>query len=195
MADFLTAYKKTAIVEGGYANDRDDRGGETYKGIARNSDGAWRGWPLIDMIKKKVGTSAAAINAEAEKDAQLQQMILDFYKKVYWDVLSLDSLNDQKVASELYDTGVNMGTGRAGLFFQRVLNVCNRGGASFPDLKLDGQVGAKSINAFNSLNPADKAMVWRLLNCLQGEKYIAICEANPVQEKFVRSWASRVFES
>ncbi|RYD50653.1 MAG: hypothetical protein EOP52_13405, partial [Sphingobacteriales bacterium] len=36
MADFLTAYKRTAVAEGGYANDPDDLGGETYKGIARN---------------------------------------------------------------------------------------------------------------------------------------------------------------
>lgn len=194
MADFKISYGITAKVEGGYANDPDDKGGETYKGLTQASEPNWKGWPFIDAIKRKVGTSPAAIDKEAAGDATLQGLVLASYKQNYWDALSLDLLSDQKVANELYDTAVNMGTGRAGLFFQRVLNVVNRNGSMFPDLKLDGQIGAKTIAAFNALNLYDKAMVWRLLNCLQGEKYIAICEANPKQEKFIRSWASRVFE-
>lgn len=194
MAEFLIAYKKTAGVEGGYANDPADRGGETFKGIARNLHPDWQGWPMIDAIKARVGHTAEWIDRAAAANSSLNALVLKFYKETQWDVLSLDGLNDQKVANELYDTGVNMGTGRAGLFFQRVLNVVNKGNALYPDLKLDGQIGTKSLQAFNSLNLSDKAMVWRLLNCLQGEKYISICEANPSQERFMRSWASRVFE-
>lgn len=195
MADFNIAYRITAIVEGGYVWDKQDNGGETYKGITRASEPNWKGWPIIEAIKKRVGSAASAIDREAEKDATLQAYVLATYKHSYWDALNLDLLQDQKVANELYDTGINMGTGRAGLFFQRTLNVVNRNGSLFPDLRLDGQIGAKTIGAFNSLSVSDKTMVWRLLNCLQGEKYISICEANPVQEKFIRSWASRVFEN
>lgn len=195
MADFLQAHKITAKVEGGYANDKDDRGGRTYKGIAYNSSPKWEGWPLIEAIISRVGENASKINAEAEKSESLQAMVLKHYKANYWDSLSLDGVNDQKVANELYDTGVNMGTGRAALFFQRTLNSVNRNGAIFPDLKLDGQIGAKTIDAFNGLPLNDKYMVWKLLNCLQGAKYIDICEHNPTQEKFMRSWASRVFET
>ena len=36
MAEFETAYYLTNKIEGGYANDQDDKGGETYRGIARN---------------------------------------------------------------------------------------------------------------------------------------------------------------
>ena len=36
MANFEEAYKKTSDFEGGYVNDEDDAGGETYRGIARN---------------------------------------------------------------------------------------------------------------------------------------------------------------
>lgn len=194
MADFKTAYTKTAVVEGGYANDPDDRGDETYKGIARKMDPTWKGWPIIDDIKRRVPNSAAHINAAAEGNGQLQGTVIDYYKRNYWDVLNLDHIEDQRVANELYDTGVNMGIGRAGLFFQRVLNAMNRNGSLFSDLKLDGQVGPNTLTAFNALSASDKIFVWRLLNCLQGEKYISICEANPVQEKFMRSWASRVFE-
>lgn len=195
MADFTQAHHHTAKIEGGYANDKDDKGGRTYKGIAYNSSSKWQGWPIIEAIIQRVGEHADKINADAEKNETLQALVLKHYKNEYWDSLSLDQINDQKVATELYDTGVNMGTGRAALFFQRVLNVVNRNGSIFPDLKLDGQIGTKSISAFNSLSLNDKYIVWKLLNCLQGAKYIDICEANPVQEKFMRSWASRVFET
>lgn len=114
----------------------------------------------------------------------------NFYKENFWDTLNLDNVNDQRMANELYDTGVNMGIGRAGLFFQKVLLVSTRN-----PLRLDGQVGSKTVAVFNELSATDKYMVWKLFNCLQGERYITICEANPSQEIFMRSWASRVFES
>ena len=37
MADFRLAYKKIEAAEGGYVNDPDDKGGETYKGISRKA--------------------------------------------------------------------------------------------------------------------------------------------------------------
>ncbi|MFM7564688.1 MAG: glycosyl hydrolase 108 family protein, partial [Planctomycetota bacterium] len=35
MADFAIAFDETMINEGGYVDDPDDRGGETYRGVAR----------------------------------------------------------------------------------------------------------------------------------------------------------------
>ena len=37
--------------EGGYVDDRDDRGGETYRGISRNNFPDWKGWKKIDGFK------------------------------------------------------------------------------------------------------------------------------------------------
>lgn len=190
MANFMIAFDKTSIAEGGYANNPRDTGGETYRGISRNNEPKWKGWPIIDSIKKKVGTRAAAINKEAATNSTLQNHVKSLYKEKYWNGLNLDLIQDQQMANELYDTGVNMGTGRAGLFFQRVLNVC-----SSASLTLDGKIGPKTIAAFNSLSQSDRYMAWKLFNCLQGEKYISICENNPSQKIFIRSWASRVFET
>ena len=52
MADFRLAYKKIEAAEGGYVNDPDDKGGETYKGISRKANPDWDGWISIDQIKK-----------------------------------------------------------------------------------------------------------------------------------------------
>src|SRR2546426_796362 len=51
MADFDYALTQLLKVEGGYANDPRDPGGETYKGISRVFWPNWSGWPLIDAAK------------------------------------------------------------------------------------------------------------------------------------------------
>ena len=193
MADFKTAYAETMKVEGGYANNKADTGGETWKGVARNKNPNWPGWKIVDQLKKQPG-----FPNNLYKSAELQVHVLDIYKTNYWNPISLDKIQDQRVAKELFDTGVNMGIGMAKIFFQRVLNVVNtshRKEKFFPDLIVDGIIGTSTVNAFNILPAQQKTMVWKLLNCLQGSRYISICEANPSQEIFMTSWASRVFES
>ena len=41
MAEFSEAFTQTAAHEGGYSNDPLDRGGETYRGIARVHHPDW----------------------------------------------------------------------------------------------------------------------------------------------------------
>ena len=49
---FGEIFKKTMGHEGGYAFHELDRGGETYKGIARNFHKNWEGWKIVDNCKK-----------------------------------------------------------------------------------------------------------------------------------------------
>jgi Putative secretion activating protein len=189
MADFDIAYKATLNNEGGYANNPKDTGGETYKGISRKWHPTWKGWPIIDGIKKKVGNTAKAINTEASKDSGLQILVKAFFKDNFWDAMNLTQINDQRVSNELFDTGVNMSIDQAGIFFQRVLNA-----VSTIKLKPDGVIGSNTIKAFNPLSNSDKYLVWKFINCLQGSRYISIYENDPSQKIFIRSWGSRVFE-
>lgn len=184
MAEFKTAYKITMAHEGGYANNPLDSGGETWKGIARKKHPDWPGWQLID--KAKQGDFPANLNSVPN----LQNLVEMFYKVKFWDYLKLDQVNNQKIANELFDTAVNMGQGIAALFLQRSLNVSNRNGKDYPDLQIDGNVGPVTINAIN--NHPRQEQVLKLLNTLQGARYISICEANPTQEIFLNSWLSRV---
>ena len=54
MANFNIEFEKLILAEGGYVNDSDDAGGETYLGISRKNNPNWSGWKLIDSIKKGV---------------------------------------------------------------------------------------------------------------------------------------------
>lgn len=184
MADFKIAYKITMAHEGGYANNPNDSGGETWKGIARKKHPNWPGWTLVDRAKQgDFPTNLTSV-------PNLQNLVESFYKIQFWDFLKLDQINNQRIANELFDTSVNMGQGVAGLFIQRALNVSNRNGKDYPDLQVDGNVGSVTVNAVNNHPRPDQLL--KLLNTLQGAKYIGICEANPSQEIFMTSWLSRV---
>ena len=52
MANFDEEFKKVIVVEGGYVDDPDDSGGETYLGISRRYNPDSKMWNIIDDIKK-----------------------------------------------------------------------------------------------------------------------------------------------
>lgn len=189
MANFDLSYKKVKKLEGGYANDPDDTGGETYKGISRKNFPGWAGWQYVDTIKGS-DKNRATIDTLLENQPALQELVLAFYKKEFWDTLNLDHFQDQDIADEVFDTGVNMGTYIAAVFLQKALNVLNRNQLDYADLPITGKVGALTTEAVNLQNRPGEVL--KVLNCMQGARYIEICLANPKQEKFLRSWLNRV---
>lgn len=186
MADFKKAYKITREFEGGYSNHANDTGGETYKGIARKHQSRWKGWKIVDKLRKEDG-----FPGNLDKHKELQELVHGLYKKEYWDSMKLDDVLSQPIANELFDTGVNMGIGRAGVFVQRVLNVANKGESYYANLRIDGQVGKKTLAALNA-HP-DPQNILAGVNALKGALYITICENNPTQEVFFNGWMKRVF--
>lgn len=190
MADFNLAYKVTMENEGGYANNPQDRGGETYKGISRKHHPEWPGWVLIDRIKDENSNQNFIVNGITATNQILQGHVKVFYLEEFWKPLKLDFISSQEIATEMFDTGVNMGPGVAVSFLQRTLNVLNRNGKDYPDLILDFRMGPQTIKTLeNHRNPG---LVLLLLNILQGAKYISIAENDRSQEIFMRSWFSRV---
>ena len=188
MAEFQAAHKIVMANEGGYTPGLvGDSGGETYKGVSRKNFPDWTGWQIIDAVKR---TLPPKMDPALQASAALQVIVLQFYKKEFWDELNLDQVGNQAIATELYDTAVNMGTGTSALFLQRALNVSSENGVNYPFLKLDAKIGPNTTAVLN--NHKDPADVLKVLNVLQGAKYIGIMEANPSQERFFRSWFSRV---
>jgi lysozyme family protein len=182
MADFLKAYTLTAKNEGGYAKDPDDTGGETYKGISRNNWKTWPGWKYIDQIKQR-GKGATFINQEAAKISNLQVLVQEFYKQNFWYSNNLQLIADQQLANNVYDFGVNAGTGAAAIRLQRAANaVCG-------SLVVDGQIGNKTIAQVNKLNAKD---VYDAFNGQRKSFYDNIIAKNPSQAKFKNSWYSRI---
>lgn len=188
MANFKTAFNLTMGHEGGYVFDPLDRGGETYRGIARQFHPNWEGWGIIDGLKSLDGKIEELV---AERHGLLSSHVEGFYKKQFWDRLRLDALGHQKIAEELFDTAVNMGVSVAGRFLQRSVNLTNRNAKDAPDLVVDGRIGAKSLAAFDQ-SEKNWPNILKTLNILQGARYIDIVERNPSQERFFNGWLNRV---
>lgn len=171
----------TALLarEGGYSNDPKDAGGETN-------------WGITVAVARAFGYTGPM-------QAMTQQVARDIYADRYWRQPRFDAVAalSPAIAEELLDTGVNMGTGTAGKFLQRALNVLNQEGKAFPDITADGAVGNMTLAALKAFLTArgtpGEAVLLRMMNGQQSVRYIELAEARPTQESFEFGWqANRV---
>ena len=187
MARFEISEAITQINEGGYADHPDDKGGETYAGIARNHWTNWEGWQKIDIIKRSLKlankpVNALNINRECKKLPILNDYVLKFYEQNFWDVLKLDFIENQQLSNSIYDFGVNSGTVKAVKLIQQSVN--NVHGTR---LLVDGKMGVKTIT---EINKANSRRLYNEFNKLRKEFYISIAKGS--QEQFLKSWLSRL---
>jgi len=162
-------------IEGGYVNDPSDSGGETKYGITKRT-------------AKAYGYTGNMKNLSRD-------LAFTIYVNKYWNALNLDVIEEisPRIAEELADTSVNMGSQRAAEFLQRSLNVLNNRGEYYPDLKIDRDVGPRTIHALRAHmkrrgQKNGQVVLFRMLNCLQGEFYINLCERREKDEKFIYGW-------
>lgn len=187
MTSFNKAFDKTMGHEGGYSNDPDDFGGETYRGISRRFHPTWQGWRIIDGLRRG---SLHRLTDTIQKELDL--LTRQFYQENYWNKFGGDQISFQPLAEELFDTSVNLGVGRAVKFLQIALNCLNRNQSLYDDLKEDGIFGLKTLDALNCIDGDDLKLIFKMLNVLQGIHYITIMQSDPTQEKFCRGWFKRV---
>lgn len=110
MADYKKAIGKVLKAEGGYVNDPQDRGGETYKGISRKFWPTWLGWHIIDLIKTKPGFPNNLQNSPAaDIKIQLDYEVNSFYYEQFWTKIGGDKIKNQQIAELLVDSAVNEG--------------------------------------------------------------------------------------
>lgn len=187
---FDKAYDDTMGYEGGYAFDPDDRGGETYKGISRRYHPNWSGWRIVDSYKPFNGKDYSEIYA----DEILDDLVKKFYKDEFWDHPGFGQVDkiSEMLAEKLFDTGVNVGYGRASKWLQSSLNLLNRNGKYYPDIAVDGGLGPISLQTLQKAmesNPIDRILTVFVVH--QGEHYKKIMENDKSQEKYV-GWFDRL---
>lgn len=158
-------------VEGGFVDDPSDSGGATNFGITES-----------------VARAAGYTGAMKEMPRELA---VEIYSKRYWDSVKGDEICalSEKVAEEVVDTAVNMGTGRAGKFLQTALNVLNNRGKLYSDISVDGAIGPGTLNALKAyLENREEEVLLKALNCLQGNFYIELSQRREKDEKFLYGW-------
>lgn len=160
--------------EGGYSDDKRDSGGKTRFGITENEARSY-GY-AGDMRELPV------------------ELAREIYRVRYYTGPGFDKVAElsELLAEELVDTGVNMGQDRASVFLQRCLTAFNLGGELYPDLVVDGDIGPATIDALRAYlakrGKEGEQVLFRALNCLQGERFIYLAERRVKDEAFVYGW-------
>lgn len=125
MADFADAIGPLFLAEGGLSNHPDDKGGQTYKGIARKFHPSWAGWYYVDR-------------GEDVPD----RLVIDFYRAEFWLPIKADSIMSQRIANALFSYAVNAGVSPAVKLAQQAVCVDD-----------DGVPGRITLFALNSVDP------------------------------------------
>lgn len=151
MSRFEYAISFVLANEGGLVNDPHDPGGLTNFGISQSS------YPNLDI--------RSLTREQAE----------DIYRKDFWHY---DAINNQRVATKLFDASVNMGPVRAGRLLQLALGAIEAG-----PIVADGIVGSATIEAVNAADPD------RLLDEYKARLVKYYCELD--KPEFLLGWLRR----
>ena len=175
MAIFDIAVENTIKKEGIFSNNPNDTGGKTKYGIT-------------ETILKEFGDSTPIEDLTLEEAKKI-------YEFKYWKPLNLDKVNNQEIANQIFDFGVNCGINTAGKAVQTSLNLLNYYTPNWLDLIIDGIIGTKTLDAINSLTPND---IPYFLKILKAERYIVYKNAvlkNSKNKAFIRGWINRIWPS
>ena len=150
-------------VEGGYTNDKHDKGGETTWGITKEEA------------------------REFGYKGNMQDLTKDFAKNIYLKKYylgnKLDKVVNDKTALSICDWAVN--SGRNGTKnVQVALNQINGS-----DLVVDGIIGNKTLEVLNATDPGKFLEVYHNLQRLY---YKGKVEADRTQEGFLIGWLNRI---
>lgn len=161
--------------EGGYVNHPSDPGGATNFGITQRVARA-NGYTghMRDLPKSTARSIYRREYVEKPKFLGIAEI-------------------DPAVAEEVVDSGVNAGQGRAALWFQQSLNVLNRRGQDYADITEDGDIGPKTLSAFQALRrrrgeAKARQLMLKALNGLQFMHYYNLSKGGTKFEDFMVGW-------
>jgi len=178
--NFNRALKEVLEIEGGFVNDVDDPGKATN-------------WGITESVAREFGYNGDMKNFSKEDAIKI------YYDK-YWKEPGFFRIRNSKIASELFEFGVNSGTSTAVKVLQRAYNTLNQNDIIDEDGML-GPVTASKVNNYKFYKSLYKCM-----NILQGMFYIALAEGdkdliNNIKhhkitkgtrmKKFFRGWISK----
>lgn len=160
-ADFRRAYALTAVYEGGYVFNRQDKGGETNRGITAATLSSYRKAPVTSSDMKNL--------TEAEAQA--------IYQKLYWSPLRCDDYFSSALSAGVFDCGVLTGVANASRMLQAAV------GAT-----VDGNVGPKTLAAVRA---ADTLTTCLSFSAAWQKYLLAIVERDNTQAQFLIGWLRR----
>jgi len=182
MSHFDIGLKKVLICEGGYVFDPDDRGGETYRGVARKFHGEWKGWDEIDLIKEN---RPIKFN-EIIKSQALDMEIAKFYKKKFYKA-NWNKLQVETVATEIMEAYVNYGS----FVFKLVQRALVKIGIV---VGVDGKYGKQTEGALLEMSNVQSMAFLDAFDEVRITYIDAIIAHRPKNAKFRKGWLKRILK-
>jgi len=132
------------------------------------------------------GETKYGITKRFYPDVDIKNLTEDQAKQIYyndyWVANKVPSMPDN-LKHIYFDMCINQGKGTAVKVLQRAVN--SKGG----DLKVDGGLGPKTIEAINKYKPCDNRT-----RCYRLKHYYDLVNKKPEQEKFLFGWFRRALE-
>lgn len=173
-------------IEGGYVNNPDDRGGKTNHGITES------------LARRYEDKLVSIFNWNGKMRDLTKQMAYWIYKTHFWDFMKLDTVHHfhPLLADKMFDFGINAGRRTSVKVLQRYLTLNNNKGNLYPDLVIDGYVGAKTFHALERYLTVRQGVrgIWNLLHgfiAMQSAHYFDISESRERNETFTYGWVTR----
>lgn len=152
--------------EGGYVNDKDDKGGATNRGVTLET---------YKLYKKRKGEPDPGVR-ELKKMSSDEWM--DILRLFYWDKCKGDDIYSQSVADMLVDFAWHSGVKKAVTTIQKIVGV-----------KEDGIFGIRTLTAVNGM---DAHLLFDNIKKERVEYLKYICKMRPANAKFKKGWLNRV---
>lgn len=162
MAKLEIALQKILGWEGGFANDPDDSGGPTMKGVT------------IATYKEYCRRKGKPVPTVEDLKRITNAEILDVADTLYWSKIQGDKINNQSIANLCFDSVWGSGTG----YIKKIQQVLG--------VKADGIFGPMSLNALNSYTP-QKELFTKLWN--RRKQWFEGCNG---AWKYLRGWMRRL---
>ncbi len=176
--DCDSKFKKVAPIilqhEGGFVDHPADKGGATNKGI---TFATWK-----QYAKEDVNVEPTLDNLKTITDEQATTI----YRKRYWEPKGFCKVEDERVGLMVYDWTIT--SGGAGKQVQRLLK-----NEFEQDIKDDGTIGSKTIEAINNVHDQDKLLT-RLAE-IRKQYYTDLTFTDGkknAQDVFLKGWLNRV---
>ncbi len=194
--DYVRALIFTSSAEGAFANVAGDKGGITYKGIARTYNARWDGWRIIDKALEqypelktpynKAPESIKKLNEILNASDELSYLVIDFYFENYFKKVGADRIGG-KLAVILFDISVLMGCHRAGKTLQKILTRVFK-----ENIVVDGIIGSVTINKTKELIQAKGEDIFVANMLLEYTDNVNEASKLDGNAKFLQGWLSRV---
>lgn len=169
----------------------------------KNDSGNWTGGKVGkgELKGTKFGIAAASY-----PKVDIQSLTLDqaakYYERDYWNPLQLGKIKSQWLATMIFDSAVNCGTGTAAILVARTINVLNGKDEDYPADPVLSQKEIDWINDFTKTrlfesggkDKSRRALFGSVFKEMRSRRYVAIVRHDTKKLVWLPTWIERVYE-